>query len=297
MEITAKMVKELREKTNAGMMDCKNALTSVSGDMEKARDWLRERGLATVSKRAGRTAKEGVIATSVSSDLKQAAIVELNTETDFVAKMDSFRKLANDIAKHLSDTKDVPVDLDSLLLCKCKVSKTSYGALITDNTAKTGEKSELRRFKVLKTKDKSIVHAYNHTGDKLGVILVLDVEKPGEDADQVAHDIAMQIAAHNPSAINVEDLPKEVIERETKIYTELIKNLEKPKPKEIWPKIIEGYLRDFYKQVVLNEQSFIKEPKLSVKAYLNSKKAQIGQASVRSFVRYQLAEELEGENA
>ncbi|MDR2405175.1 MAG: translation elongation factor Ts [Deltaproteobacteria bacterium] len=295
MEITAKMVKELREKTNAGMMDCKNALTSTQGDMEKARDWLRERGLATVSKRAGRTAKEGVIATAVSEDLKQAAIVELNTETDFVAKMDSFKSLANDIAKHLADTKDVPQDMDSLLGRTCEVNKAAYSVLITDNTAKTGEKSELRRFKVLEAKGDAIAHCYNHAGDKLSVILVLNVEKPGPEANLVAHDIAMQIAAHNPAAINVSDLSPEVIERETNIYKELVKN--SGKPEKIWPKIIEGYLNNFYKQVVLTEQDFIKEPKTTVKAYLNSNKDKIGKASIESFVRYQLAEELEGENA
>jgi elongation factor Ts len=295
MEITAKMVKELRDKTNAGMMDCKNALSQTAGDMEKAKDWLRERGLATVSKRAGRVAKEGVIATAVSPDSKQAAILEFNTETDFVAKTDNFRGLAANIARHLAETPDVPPSLDALLGRNCQVNNAPYSVLITDNTAKTGEKSELRRFDVTTAPEGAIVHAYNHAGDKLSVVVALEVEKPGPAADSVAHDLAMQIAANNPTSIEVSGLDPKDVERETAIYKELVKN--SGKPENIWPKIIEGYLNNYYKQVVLLEQPFIKEPKLSVKAWLDTHKGEIGKARVLSFTRYQLAEELAGEGA
>jgi elongation factor Ts len=289
------MVKELRDKTNAGMMDCKNALASTAGDMEKARDWLRERGLATVSKRAGRVAKEGVVATAVSPDSRQAAVVELNTETDFVAKTDQFKKLASDIAEHLAGTPDVPESLDALLGRTCQINKAPYSELIIENTAKTGEKSELRRFNVLTAKDGGFVHAYNHAGGKLSVIVHMGAEKADADAHAVAHDIAMQIAAHSPLAIEIKDLDPKEVERERGIYGELVKN--SGKPEKIWPKIIEGYLNNYYKQVVLMEQPFIKEPKLSVKAYLKESKDRIGAAAVKSFVRYQLAEELPAENA
>ncbi|MDR2338725.1 MAG: translation elongation factor Ts [Deltaproteobacteria bacterium] len=288
MEITAKMVKELREKTNAGMMDCKNALTSTAGDMEKAKDWLRERGLATVGKRAGRVAKEGVIATAVSASGKQAAILELNTETDFVAKTDGFVALANEIAKHLADTPEIPESLDALLGRSC--GNALFGTLITDNTAKTGEKSELRRYKVIKAENDGFVHAYNHAGGKLAVIVSVSGGTPGDAAEQAAHELAMQIAAHAPQAIEIKDVDPKDVERESNIYKELVKN--SGKPEKIWPKIIEGYLNNYYKQVVLLEQPYIKEPKLSVKAWLNSLKGTAGQLAVVAYERYQLAEEL-----
>jgi elongation factor Ts len=293
MEITAKMVKDLRERTNAGMMDCKNALTNSNGDMEKAKDWLRERGLATVGKRAGRVAKEGVVAAAVAPGGGQAAIIELNTETDFVAKTDGFKALAATLARDLAEATEVPGSLEALLARK--VGGSDYGTLITDNTAKTGEKSELRRFRVLAPGDGAFTHAYVHSGDKLAVIIALKAEKPGEAADAAAHELAMQIAAHAPSAIEVADVDPKALEREKDIYRELARNA--GKNEKIWPKIIEGYLKDYYKQVVLLEQPYIKEPKISVRAWLDSLKGQIGPVTVLSFERYQLAEELAAEGA
>ncbi|MDR2613169.1 MAG: translation elongation factor Ts, partial [Deltaproteobacteria bacterium] len=166
MEITAKMVKELRDKTNSGMMDCKKALTETGGDMEKARDWLREHGLATVSKRSGRVAREGIVATAVSGDGRKGGIVEFNTETDFVAKLESFRSIAFNIATALS--RDAACsDVEGLLNVKCPVCDRLFSEVITDNTATTGEKSEIRRFAVIEAEGDAFVHAYNHAGDKL----------------------------------------------------------------------------------------------------------------------------------
>ncbi|MDR2199958.1 MAG: translation elongation factor Ts [Deltaproteobacteria bacterium] len=290
MDITAKMVKELREKTSAGMMDCKNALTSTGGDLEKAKDWLRERGLATVGKRAGRVAREGVVATAVAADLSRAAVVELSTETDFVAKTEGFRELARNIVRYLAETPDAPADVSGLLERECPLCKTKFGELLTQNTAKTGEKSEIRRFRVLKADSGGFTHAYNHAGDKLSVLVALSAEKPGDDAVAASHELAMQIAAHNPSAVEIAALDPAELEREKAIYGELVKN--SGKPEKVWPKIIEGYLSKYYQQVVLLEQPYIKEPKISVKTYLAGLKAQTGAIKIQGFVRYQLAEEL-----
>ncbi|MDR1166845.1 MAG: translation elongation factor Ts [Deltaproteobacteria bacterium] len=306
MEITAKMVKELREKTNAGMMDCKKALAECGGDMEKAKDWLREHGLATVSKRAGRTAKEGVIATSVSADGKRAAIVELNTETDFVAKVDSFRALAQSVALYLAGPVPVPASAQALLETVSPEAGRPFADLLNDATALTGEKSELRRVAVLEASGDSFVHAYNHAGDKLAVLAQLTVEKPGPAADEAAHALAMQIAAAAPLVVNASELNPADVEREKKIYLEqlrqeneeLAKEGKKGKPEAMWPKIVEGKLKKiYYEQVVLSEQKYIREPELTVAQWLQSLKDSLGKVTIQKFVRFQLAEELVGEDA
>ncbi|MDR2460321.1 MAG: translation elongation factor Ts [Deltaproteobacteria bacterium] len=292
MEITAKMVKELRDKTNAGMMDCKKALIATGGDMEKARDWLRENGLATVNKRSGRIAKEGVVASAISEDLKRGAIVEFNTETDFVAKLDSFKKLADNIAKSLVMHEECPADIDGLLASKCPECGTVFAELINENTATTGEKSEIRRFEVMSTEGNAFVHSYNHAGHKLASLVALEVEKPGNTAAEaeVAHGIAMQVAATNPLVISREDLPPEAIERERKVFTEVAKN--SGKPEKIWDKIIDGNFNKYYKEVVLLEQDHIKETSYTVQSWLNTFKESLGKIKIISFVRYQLAEEV-----
>ncbi|MDR2353492.1 MAG: translation elongation factor Ts [Deltaproteobacteria bacterium] len=290
MEITAKMVKELREKTNAGMMDCKNALVESQGDLEKAKDWLREHGLATMSKRAGRVAREGVVLTAVSPDGKKGSIVEFNTETDFVAKLDKFKAIALSIAECLTGSEETPKDIPALLEKACPKCGLKYSAILTDNTATTGEKSEIRRFAVLEASEKAFVHAYNHAGNKISTLVVLEVEKPSPEAEEVAHTLAMQIAAGNPLAIQQADLNPADVEREKNIYQELVKK--DPTKEKIWPKIVEGLMKKYYQQVVLLDQEFIKEPKISVKTWLEQFRATLGAVTVKNFVRYQLAEEL-----
>ncbi|MDR2350735.1 MAG: translation elongation factor Ts [Deltaproteobacteria bacterium] len=290
MEITAKMVKELREKTNAGMMDCKKALTESDGDMEKAKDWLREHGLATVSKRAGREAREGVVVSALSEDKKTGAILEFNTETDFVAKLESFMKIATNMVRSLVATTNPPATPEALLNSACPECGRLFSELITNNTATTGEKSELRRFDVLSAPGKAFAHAYNHAGNKLSVMVILETEKDAPQADTAAHDMAMQIAAANPLVISREHLPPETIERERNIYLEIVK--QSGKPEKIWDKIVEGQFQKFYKETVLLDQDFIREPKLSVRAFLDTFKETLGKITIHSFIRYQLAEEL-----
>jgi elongation factor Ts len=291
MEITAKMVKELRDKTNAGMMDCKKALIEANGDLEKARDWLREHGLATVNKRAGREAKEGVVVSAVSEDKKTAAIVEFSTETDFVAKLESFMKIAQNMVRLLLTSPTPPTNVEGLLQSTCPECGLLFADIINNNTATTGEKSELRRFDVINAPGKSFAHAYNHAGNKFSVVVVIETEKDGEQAEVVAHDIAMQIAATNPLVISKDHLTKEVLDRERSVYTEIIKKSKKPE--KLWDEIMDGMFTKFYKEVVLLEQNFIREEnKKNVAQFLNSFKDKLGAIKIHSFIRYQLAEEL-----
>ncbi|MDR1037952.1 MAG: translation elongation factor Ts [Deltaproteobacteria bacterium] len=290
MEISAKMVKELRDKTNAGMMDCKKALVESGGDMEKARDWLREHGLATVNKRSGRVAREGIVATAVSEDGKTGAIVEFNTETDFVAKLDSFRAIARNIATALSRGAAC-ADVDALMSVSCPVSGRVFSEIINENTATTGEKSEVRRFAVMEAEGDAFVHAYNHAGDKLSVLLLVKAEKPSPAADECAHTLAMQIAASNPLSVTRDDVPPETLEREKRVAMEIAK--QSGKPEKFLEQIAQGQLAKFYKECVLMEQEYIRDPKaLTVKKWLDSLKGELGTVTVSAFKRYQLAEEL-----
>jgi elongation factor Ts len=291
MEITADMVKELRNKTNAGIMDCKRALTETGGDVEKAKDWLREHGLATVSKRAGREAKEGVVVSYVTDDKKIGSIVEFNTETDFVAKLDSFMKIAWNMAKSLVLLDKTPDSLTAFLSsASCPECGVVFSEVVTNNTATTGEKSELRRFDVLRAEGKAFAHSYNHAGNKIAVLVVMETEKDDPVADVVAHDIAMQIAASNPMVIAREHLPKDILDRERGIYAEIVK--QSGKPEKIWDKIIEGMFKKFYGEMVLADQPFIRENKQTVTSFLNTFKDKLGAVKIHSFIRYQLAEEL-----
>jgi elongation factor Ts len=295
MEITAKMVKELRDKTNAGMMDCKKALTETGGDMEKARDWLREHGMATVSKRSGRMAREGVIATSVSPDGKRGGIVEFNTETDFVAKLENFRAIAANIAAALSKGATCS-DVDGLLNVSCPVSGRIFSEIINENTATTGEKSEIRRFSVIEAEGGARINAYDHAGDKLSVLLLAEAEKPGDAAKETFHTLAMQIAASNPSYVSRDDIPPEVMDRERKIALEIARQT--GKPEKHLAGIAEGQLKKFYTDAVLLDQEYIRDPKkLTVSQWLDSLKGELGKVTVKAFVRYQLAEELASEKA
>jgi elongation factor Ts len=292
MEITAKMVKELRDKTNAGMMDCKKALAESGGDLEKARDWLREHGLATVNKRSGRVAREGVVATAVSADGKRGGIVEFNTETDFVAKLESFRGIAQNIAEALARGASCS-GVDQLLGVGCPVSGRIFSEIINENTATTGEKSEIRRFAVVEAEGDALVHAYNHAGNKLSVLVLAEAEKPGSAASEAVHTLALQIAASNPLAVSRQDIPASVLERERKVAKEIAR--QSGRPEQFLDKIAEGQLVKFYKECVLLEQEYIRDPSLTVGKWLDSLKGEAGRISVRAFIRYQLAEELPGE--
>ena len=275
-QITAALVKELRERTGAGMMDCKKALTAVEGDMDKAIDFLREKGLAAAAKKAGRIAAEGVVGSFVSADGKIGAIVEVNCETDFVAKTDGFKELVEKIAAHIVATK--PADVEALLASE--LDGQTVEALVTASVAKIGEKISVRRFALYEAPE-GVVAAYIHGGGKIGVL----VEMKGAD-DELGKDIAMQVAAANPSYLDRTQDPQAKNDNEKEVLAVEARN--EKKKKKIIEKMVIGRINKFYKEVCLVDQEFIKDGDLTISKLLKSKNAE-----VLRFTRYQLGEGIE----
>jgi len=285
-EITSKMVAELREKTGAGMGDCKKALQEADGDFQKAIEILRKKGAASAEKRAGREAKEGIIATAVSNDNKIGVIVEINCETDFVARNDNFVKYSELVAN--TALKNEVATVEELL--SCKVNGETLQDHHNEILAKFQENIRIRRMKRIKS-DGYIAH-YVHAGSKLGVLVVFDFEKPvelTEEAKQSFRDIAMQVAAMNPMFIDKDSVSQEVINKEIEIYKEQAIN-EGKKP-EIAEKIAQGRLSKFFTEQCLLEQTFIKDGNLSVREVLNKVENALGcKIKISQFVRYYLGE-------
>ncbi len=272
-QVTASMVKDLREKTGAGMMDCKKALAATDGDMSKAADWLREKGIAKAAKKSGRIAAEGAVAAYVAADGKVGALVEINCETDFAANNEGFRDLEKKIAEHIAAVK--PADLDALNNSTIDGKKVSD--LITEATATIGEKISLRRFVCYETSGKIV--SYIHMGGKIGVL----VELSG-GSDELGKDVAMQIAAANPSAVDRAGVDATELEHEKEVLRK--QALEEGKPEKIVEKMVEGRINKFYKEVCLVEQIFVKDSEKTVKDIL-------GDVKVARFTRYQLGEGIE----
>ena len=281
MQITNEMIKNLREKTGAGMMDCKRALEAVGGDMNAAIEHLRKKGAGVVAKRSDRSAKEGMIVTRVAPNGKSGVVVEVNCETDFVGRSDDFVAFSNVVAEAIET--DRPANAEALMSLTTKGKKVSEH--LNDLLAKVGEKIEVRRFTIVDSPD-GVVSAYTHLGNKIGVL----VEIVGLLAEAVAagagRDVAMQVAAMNPSVIKRDQIDKESIERELDIYRTQAKN--EGKKAEIIDKIALGRLEKFYQEVVLLEQTFIKDSGKTIKDYL----AGLGSVTIRRFQRYHLGEEL-----
>ncbi|MBR5805004.1 MAG: elongation factor Ts [Clostridia bacterium] len=275
---TAKDVMALRERTGAGMMDCKKALTECDGDAEKAIDYLREKGLAAAAKKAGRIAAEGVVGSYVSDDRHVGVIVEVNCETDFVAKTDDFKNFVSTIAKQiaLTDPADVETLLEQPLVSDPAVT---VNMLLNHAVAKIGEKISIRRF----VRSEGIVDTYVHLGGKIGVIV--DVE--GGDDPQKLHDIAMQIAAAKPTCISRADINQDDVEKEKEILRAQALNEPKPKPAAIIDKMVNGRIEKYYKEVCLMEQSFVKDQETTVSKMIN------GAFTVKSFTRYEMGEGLQ----
>ena len=271
--ITAAMVKDLREKTGAGMMDCKKALAATDGDAAKAIDWLREKGISKAEKKAGRVAAEGAVAAYLSDDAKVGVLVEINCETDFAAGNEQFRSLETKIAKHIADT--APADLDALNDSTLDGKKVSE--LITEATATIGEKISLRRFTRFETDGR--LATYIHMGGKTGVL----VELSGGEAE-LGKDIAMQIAAAAPTAVDRSGVDAASLDHEREVLRK--QALEEGKPEKIIEKMVDGRINKFYKEVCLVEQIFVKDTEKTVKDVL-------GGVEVRQFVRYQLGEGIE----
>jgi elongation factor Ts len=274
-EITAGMVKELREKTDAPMMECKKALTEASGDLAKAEEILRVKLGNKASKAAARVAAEGVVATYISADGKTAAIVEINSETDFVAKNDDFLKLSRDCAE-LVATKN-PADVAAL--SALPLGEGTVESVRTALVGKIGENMSLRRFVRIATEGK--VASYIHGGSKIGVL----VDLVGGD-EQLGRDIAMHIAASKPKALDASGVSAELIDTERRVAIEKAK--EAGKPEAMIEKIAEGSVQKFLKEVTLLGQPFVKDDKLTIEALLKSKSAKVA-----SFTLYMVGEGIE----
>ena len=277
--ITASLVKELRERTGAGMMDCKKALTNCDGDLAKAADWLRENGIAKAVKKAGRIAAEGLSKVVVKGN--KACVVEINSETDFVAKNEQFLTLVDTIANALVDAGVKTVEEANAV----SVNGETIEALLINATATIGEKITLRRFEVVEKADDEVFGDYVHMGGKISVIVVLK----GSDAT-VAHNIAMQVASMNPSYISRDYMEAEVVEKERAIQTEILKNdaALAGKPEKVLAGIIEGRVSKTLQEMCLVDQLYILDQGMKVSQYLKS-----NNTAVTSMVRYAVGEGIE----
>ncbi|WP_040724929.1 translation elongation factor Ts [Thiomicrorhabdus sp. Kp2] len=272
MAITAAMVKDLRQTTGAGMMDCKKALSEVDGDMDAAIEFLRKKGMAGADKKAGRVAAEGVIAIAVSDDKKTGAIAEVNCETDFVAKGDEFKNFANEIAALALANKTT--DIEAVMNLEMASGKT-VDQTRREMIAKIGENMGVRRLELIETTGQ--IGQYQH-GEKIGVVVSLE---GGDDA--LARDVAMHVAAAKPSAVSPDDLDAEVVEKERAFQIDQAKT--SGKPMEIIEKMIEGRMRKFVGEITLLGQSFVKDPDQTVEKLLKS-----NGATVSSFIRLEVGE-------
>lgn len=285
MAITAAMVKELREMTGAGMMECKKALTEAEGDMDKAVDVLRTRGLAAVAKKAGRATNEGTVMALVSDDCTVGAVVEINCETDFVAINEKFKAYAEKIAKAALAAK--PADVEALKAAE--IEGETVDAVITDCIHVMGENVQLARVEVAEAAG---VASYIHGAGKIGVLVTFDVEgidPASEGFQRCGRDVAMQVAAINPVAATREAVPADVVEHEMSIYK--AQAAESGKPENIQEKIATGRLEKFFKENCLTEQEFVKNSDQTVGEYVAACAKELGGTiAVKGFVRFALGE-------
>ncbi|MFC8687983.1 translation elongation factor Ts [Brevibacillus porteri] len=278
MAISAQAVKELRERTGAGMMDCKRALEETAGDMEKAIDLLRERGVAKAAKKSGRIAAEGLTATAVAGNV--AAVVEVNCETDFVGKNPEFQALVKDIAEHVVSQR--PASVEEALEQPFKGAGETLGHVINEKIATIGENISFRRFALSEKTDNGVFGAYLHMGGRIGVLVTLE----GTQDETLARDLGMHAAASNPRFANREEVSADEIERER----EVLKNqaLAEGKPANIVEKMVEGRLSKFFEEYVLVEQPFVKDTDKKVAVLLKE-----AGATLKGFARFQVGEGIE----
>jgi elongation factor Ts len=270
-------VKELREKTGAGMMDCKKALEACEGNMDNAVDWLREKGIAKAAKKESRIAAEGLCQIKVSGNT--AVMVEVNSETDFVAKNEEFTKFVDYLVDEILNN-DVKTVEDVLAITD---GDETVSDKLVSLTAKIGEKISFRRFEKVEKNDDEIFGTYKHLGGKIGTIVILKGAN-----EEVAKDVAMQAAAMNPVALKRDGVPADMVERESNVIKEQVKLEAAGKPENVIDKMVVGKLEKFYKEIVLEEQAFIKENKLSVSKYVSDNGGEI-----LSMVRFAVGEGIE----
>ncbi|EHL7168350.1 elongation factor Ts [Staphylococcus pseudintermedius] len=277
MAISAKLVKELRERTGAGMMDCKKALEATDGDIEKAIDYLREKGIAKAAKKADRIAAEGITHVEVKGN--EAVIVEINSETDFVARNEGFQQLVKEIANQILDTKAATVEElnETTLPNGKKVSEHMTEAIST-----IGEKLSLRRFEIRTKTDNDAFGAYLHMGGRIAVLSVVE----GTTDEDAAKDVAMHIAAINPKYVSSEQVSEEELNHEREVLKQ--QALNEGKPENIVKKMVEGRLRKYLQEICAVDQNFVKNPDQTVEAFLKSKGGKLV-----DFVRYEVGEGIE----
>ena len=275
--ITAELVKELREKTGAGMMDCKKVLTETDGDMEKAAELLRERGIAKAAKKSGRIAAEGLVATFVSADKKVGSVVEVNAETDFVAKNEEFVNFVNDVAEIVATA--APADVEALLATTYKDAGKTVQEVLTEKIATIGENMSIRRFD--RFESEGLIESYIHGAGKIAVLV--DFAK-GET--ELAKDVCMQIAAAKPEYFNRESVPQDRVAKEMEILKAQAMN--EGKPAEIAEKMVQGRIGKFYSEICLLDQEFVKDSSVKVGELIKNKGAEM----IR-FARFEKGEGIE----
>ena len=295
MAITASMVKELREMTGAGMMDCKKALNETNGDMDAAVEFLRKNGQAKAEKKASRIAAEGVARAAISADGKTACVIEVNSETDFVAKNADFQQFVSDVANVV--IKDAPADVEALKACK--MGEGTVQDALQEKVLTIGENLQIRRFERF---DNSTVNvAYNHMGGVIGVLVGLEVSEGLKDnatVKELGKDIGMQAAAMNPSFLDKSDVDEATLAKEKEIL--LIQALEenktaaKPKPEQIIHKMVDGRIGKYYEENCLMQQAFVKENKVSVEKHVAAVAKEVGgEIKIKGFYRFERGEGLE----
>ncbi len=292
MSISASLVKQLRDQTGAGMMDCKAALTETNGDIEAAIDWLRKKGIAKADKKSGRTAAEGLV--GVASDDKGAVVVEVNSETDFVARNEAFQDLVRNIASAALSTDG---SVEAVAAAAYPGGSKSIADTVTDAIATIGENMNLRRSARLDGTVATYVH--NSVSDglgKLGVLVAIETTGDKDAARAIGRQIAMHVAATNPLALDVSDLDQAAVDRERSIFSEQARA--SGKPDNIIEKMVEGRLRKFYEEVCLVKQAFVINPDLTVEKALAEAEKEIGApAKIAGFIRFALGEGVEKEES
>ncbi|MGF7144738.1 elongation factor Ts [Anaerotaenia torta] len=294
MEVTANMVKELREMTGAGMMDCKKALAATEGDMDKAVEFLREKGLAAAEKKAGRIAAEGIVDTCIIANGKVASIVEVNSETDFVAKNEKFRDFVAAVAKQAAETE--AADLEAFLAEKwalepAKTVKEELSSMISI----IGENMNIRRYEKI-TAENGFVVSYIHGGGRIGILVDVDCAVNNDEVQEAAKNVAMQIAAMSPKYVTQAEISADFIAHEKEILKAQIMNdpSNSKKPENIIEKMLEGRLNKELKEFCLVDQAYVKDGDMSVGQYLASVSKQVGSdVTVKRFVRFETGEGLE----
>lgn len=287
MAFTAQDVKVLRERTSCGMMDCKKALVETDGDMEKAIEILREKGLAAATKKAGRIAAEGIVVSMVDEAKKVGVVLEVNAETDFVAKNDSFVSFVNSVA--LTIIEENPADVEALLAKKCNGADVTVEEVLRDKILTIGENIKIRRFERME----GDLISYVHGGGRIGVMVKFDTDVAGKDGfDDYSKDIAMQIAAAVPQFLNKDEVSDETIQKEKEIL--LAQALNEGKPANIAEKMVAGKISKFYKEVCLVEQDFVKDTDKTIAKFTEEVAKELGGSiKITKFVRFEKGEGLE----